>query len=278
MKESDGIMLFHDCSSQIYWWLKKQRHVKEESLTDWLLYQVSEKCPDIYYQAFTKHEEVENGCDWEWWILTSDMYSEEYCAYRFLVQAKKLYLYTRDNYPLLSYSNKNGMQIDLLINEAKYKDALPLYMFYSTGESDINEQMKNNPWLSEETFRWCEDCENGCYISLASAVYELLFGGSRRKILDGDLLNCSFKLSLCDLLFVRDAERLLNKMNQILIQKEQNRNRLPGVIGIKHYKKGIPDYLKMFVERREEDLSWFEREMRLTDIGGIGVIDLRRKE
>ena len=78
------------------------------------------------------------------------------------------------------------MQIDLLINEAKYKDALPLYMFYSTGESDINEQMKNNPWLSEETFRWCEDCENGCYISLASAVYELLFGGSRRKILDGD--------------------------------------------------------------------------------------------
>ena len=59
MKESDGIMLFHDCSSQLYWWLKKQRHVKEESLTDWLLYQVSEKCPDIYYQAFTKHEEAE---------------------------------------------------------------------------------------------------------------------------------------------------------------------------------------------------------------------------
>ena len=57
---------------------------------------------------------------------------------------KALSLY-QDNYPLLSYSNKNGMQIDLLINEAKYKDALPLYMFYSTGESDINEQMKNNP-------------------------------------------------------------------------------------------------------------------------------------
>ena len=45
-----------------------------------------------------------------------------------------------------------------------------------------------------------------------------------------------------------------------------------------HNRKGIPDYLKTFVERREEDLSWFEREMRLTDIGGIGVIDLRRKE
>ena len=50
-------------------------------------------------------------------------------------------------------------------------------------------------------------CIRDSYISLASAVYELLFGGSRRKILDGDLLNCSFKLSLCDLLFVRDAER-----------------------------------------------------------------------
>ena len=92
MKESDGIMLFHDCSSQIYWWLKKQRHVKEESLTDWLLYQVSEKCPDIYYQAFTKHEEAENGCDWEWWILTSDMYSEEYVHTVFWYRPKSFIL------------------------------------------------------------------------------------------------------------------------------------------------------------------------------------------
>ena len=43
-------------------------------------------------------------------------------------------------------------------------------------------------------------------------------------------------------------------------------------------RKGIPDYLKIFVERKEEDLSWFESKMRLTDIGGIGVIDLQKKE
>ena len=119
-------MLFHDVSKYIYDWMKRQQHVKEESLTDWLLYNISQQCNFIYYQAFSRHEESKNGSDWEWWILTSDNSEKrEFNAYRFLVQAKKLLPNNNDNFPLISYGNKNGLQIDLLINFAKNRNALP---------------------------------------------------------------------------------------------------------------------------------------------------------
>ncbi len=62
----------NDFSEYVYNWISRQNHVKEESLTDWLLYEISQRCNCIYYQAFSRHEEAQNGSDWEWWILTSD--------------------------------------------------------------------------------------------------------------------------------------------------------------------------------------------------------------
>ena len=61
-------MVFHDASEYCYNWLKKQPFVKEESLTDWILYNVSEHNSNVYYKAFTRNEESKNGVDWEWWI------------------------------------------------------------------------------------------------------------------------------------------------------------------------------------------------------------------
>lgn len=46
------------------------------------------------------------------------------------MQAKKLFN-NKDNYPILSYGNKNGYQIDSLMDKAEIKNAFPLYMFYS---------------------------------------------------------------------------------------------------------------------------------------------------
>mgnify|MGYP000976279623 CR=1 FL=1 len=121
------MLLFHNTSEYIYKWLQQQPFVKEESLTDWLLYNISQKTDKVYYKTFTHHEEALNGTDWEWWIITNE-YSKMQ-AYRFLVQAKKLKS-KDDNYPLLSYGNRNGLQIDLLIKgkeksktleEIKYK-------------------------------------------------------------------------------------------------------------------------------------------------------------
>jgi len=52
--------------------MRKQPEVKEESLTDWLLFDVSQKISRITYKSFPRHEEARRtGADWEWWFLFS---------------------------------------------------------------------------------------------------------------------------------------------------------------------------------------------------------------
>ena len=66
-------------------WLVRQPSVKEESITDWLLFDISENIKSVYYQAFTRHEEArKTGADWEWWFVFRDF------AMKLRIQAKKL--------------------------------------------------------------------------------------------------------------------------------------------------------------------------------------------
>lgn len=276
---------FHECSNEMYTWISKQNHVKEESLTDWLLYDISQKCNFVFYQAFSRHEESQNGSDWEWWILTEDSSGvNKFNAYRFLVQAKKLFFSGDDNYPLISYSNKNGTQIDLLLDAARMRNALPLYMYYSIGESNITEQINNISYIPESVLRWCEFCDNGCYLSLAYEVYDLLYNVPRKRILDSQLLNNSFKLSILDLLdgmSGNDIDRILDDFNNTLVNEKIINSSLyinNKIRGMKHDDRSIPKYLKVFIQNRHDDLSWFENEMNITDISGLSVIDLRNRE
>lgn len=129
-------MSFHDVSSECRSWINSQPCVKEESLTDWLLYTFSAKSNKIFCKTFTRNEEAHTEADWEWWFSTNVK------AYRFLVQAKKLRP-NADNYPLSHYGNKNGLQIDLLIESAIRRCAMPLYAYYSNPEPQFPEQVKN---------------------------------------------------------------------------------------------------------------------------------------
>ena len=174
--------------------------MNEVALTDWLLFNVTDYYPFIYYQAFTAHEEATGGADWEWWILTDNYNLKSYDAYRFVVQAKKLKP-MRDNFSILNYSNKNGLQIDLLLQSAKYNNAFPLYMYYSTSEPDIEEQVKNIELIEEIYLRKCEKNSDGCFLSSAYNVYDILFGSGRKYISDKNLLNYSVKLSVFDHIF-----------------------------------------------------------------------------
>ena len=86
------------------------------------------------------------------------------------------------------------------------------------------------------------------------------------------------KLSLLDLLFREDIESVLDQFNReyILSNREKILNNFyQGVYGIKHSGIGIPDYLKMFVDRRGKNIGWLQTEMRIDDIDGIAVLDFR---
>ena len=43
-------------SLDILEWIKKQENVKEESITDWLLYQMGERITNITSVTFSRHE------------------------------------------------------------------------------------------------------------------------------------------------------------------------------------------------------------------------------
>jgi hypothetical protein len=105
-------------------WQLAQPAVKEESLTDWMLYEIDQQCIDVHYKAVSRPEEAKvTGADWEWWILFDDGFV------RLRVQAKKLS--GGNNYAGLAYANAHGMQIQKLIQDSASVGAFPAYVFYS---------------------------------------------------------------------------------------------------------------------------------------------------
>jgi len=106
-------------------WRRKQPHVNEESLTDYLLWQISKTVPWVRYHKFSRRKEgEETGADWEWWFV------DRQHALGMRVQAKLLHNSSKQNGKALLYRNKKGYQIEMLIRSSITKGVLPFYAFY----------------------------------------------------------------------------------------------------------------------------------------------------
>lgn len=277
-------MVFHMLSREIYNWLKNQEFVKEETLTDWLLYNSSIRCPYLLYKSFTRNEESKNGADWEWWIITEKEY--DFAAYRFLVQAKKLHNNV-DNYSAISYGNKNGLQIDLLIDTAIRRNAFPVYSFYSTTQPNINQQIKNFGCFNEKWLRWCEPCINGVFLTSAKRLRKSVIEVPKKKIYDTELINNSLGLSLLDGTFCnelknedvnKDILEIINNYYIKEIEGEKYKTLNNEVLGIKYDSNQLPRYVQLLMSSNDNKLSWLEQEFsnELSDINGVVVLDLRK--
>lgn len=270
-------MVFHCTSKECYTWLKKQPNVKEESLTDWMLYTISERTDRFYYKAFTRNEEATTGADWEWWVLVDDY--RGFCAYRFLVQAKKLKK-AQDNYPLIAYGNRNGLQIDLLIDSAKHRNAMPVYIYYSVAVPEVIQQINNFDFIDKDIVAWCRDCINGVYMSMAQSVKRKIFDSPRKEIAELDLLNNSLGFSMCDLLFhpMYLPKEIMDSLNRYYINNMGDNTSIPPN-GIKHFGSSIPSYLNTLIHQKKDLPAWYESEFKygLDDIAGVAVVDLRKR-
>ena len=265
-------MIFHKISEECYEWLTKQKNVKEESLTDWMLYEIAKRVPIIKYKAFTRNEEAYNGSDWEWWVLVNTS-AHETVGYRFLVQAKKIKT-DKDNYSGIAYCNTNGLQIDLLIHNAINTGAMPLYAYYSCTQPELSEQVKNLSFIDDTILFWCEDCMNGCFISSAFDVKGYVFDSPRRRIDDIELLNRSIKLSILDWIWDNSFIELLDNLNSHFIHNSSLNQ------SIRHRYRNIPYYVRALVENKVENYSgndWIEAEYssQISHLSGVSIIDLR---
>lgn len=279
-------MIFHEISRECYDWLNKQPNVKEESLTDWLLYQADTRSDKVFYKSFTRNEESHIGADWEWWILTENKCGLS--AYRLLIQAKKLKK-KEDNYKAITYGNRNGMQIDLLLLSAFKRQALPLYAYYVCSHPDIKEQLNNFSFIDEHIIKWCENCTNGVYLSSAASIKKRVIEQPKRRITEKELVNNSLGLSLLDLLFKDKPESknnpsdffdILNKHYSDLYRIHMQRNNDYNTEyayehnGFKYSYKQFPRYLTTIIERQGRDIDWLESEFHydLEGLSGIAII------
>ena len=277
-------MLFHEPTKYIYHWLIQQPNVKEESITDWLLFNLSQRCRQLKYYAFSRHMESANGADWDWWVLSA------HYAYRFRVQAKKIKP-KADNYSSICYSNSNGLQIDLLLASSENDAAFPLYMFYSAEEQDTASVLRHYPTAEfSEMIEWCKPCSTGAFLSPAQFVFDEVLAKPKAVISASTLLDISLKLSSFDLIFESEdsyhinttIEQHLNKLNRHYQQTQRNGFRhVYENNSNRHLHGTIPSWLSFITGDRKSNIelsNWFEGEFRhqLPSVAGVAVLDLRK--
>lgn len=247
--------ILKEASCYVRRWINKQPSVGEESLTDWLLMEVSEKIDKIKYQSFTRHQEARiTGADWEWWFLYPHI------AYKFRVQAKKTYV---NNYGSLNYTNKHGKQIDKLINDAKNKNFIPLYAFYS---NDVNITACPKGFKDE-----------GVYLANAMELNQTLIIATPTKkiITNDDILLHSIPISCvlcCELIQIEGFDSFVDKYFKINPFSYTNGNNL-GRYTV------IPSYIEKILENEVEKLQdSFRKEFQLEDVNAIMIIDNRNTD
>jgi len=163
-----------DVNDYAFGWLTRQPAVKEESITDWLLDYFFQKSNEVRYYQFNRLEEAHfSGADWDWWLLLRKG------CHKLRVQAKKVRK-GHDHHRQLSHSNVQGYQIDLLLETSAKFNFYPLYSLYGFTEG----------------VEKCTKTDRPVALSICSAqeIYDLIFGGPKRRINSTDLLRLSIPL------------------------------------------------------------------------------------
>jgi len=163
-------------SQYIGHWIYRQPYVKEESLTDWLLFDMSENIHGAYYQAFPGDEETcRIGADWEWWFLFSDF------CFTMRVQTKKLHP-VDNSYPGSALNNsKDVLQIEKLLNDTVRSNFMPFYAFYTDQRAAVMCPNQRN--------------DEGVFIAGGQKIYDAFMSRPREQVTVADVLRHTLALS-----------------------------------------------------------------------------------
>lgn len=248
-------------SSDTFDWIDAQPEVKEESITDWFLYELSKRCKNVAYKSFTRHEEAKHtGADWDWIFVFTDG------AVRLRVQAKKLFPST-DNYPGLARTNRYGQQITKLINSAIATSAYPIYAFYSsaTAANGCGGGASGN--------------KNGTYLCGAHLV-DAQFVKTRASVSDSDVIAKCYPIpcvACCPMSLIDSAESLINQIHHyfpISDDSLRSDNRLLGFLN------KIPAFASSVLDNELKFPEWWEQEFvrEFSEVNAIVIIDNRTRK
>ena len=253
--------VFNECSNDILNWLTKQPEVKEESMTDRFLFDISEKLPIVKYRQFTRMEEGrKTGADWEWWLIFPN--DRAFCA---RVQAKKL-KNDKDNYAGIAYTTNGMLQIEKLLEDSNKDNFASLYAFYSSESS-------------QHTLCNGKKGNEGVFISDAEHLKNEIIDKPRSKYLAQDVLkfsnpiSCIFCCPLTESISYEGLKEHLRIYFPALYKRSiKNNNDLNPIGFVK-----TPNRILQFLNKESD--SWWENEFRysIENVNAILVIDLRHE-
>lgn len=247
------------CSNYVNYWLTKQPEVKEETLTDWFLFTLSEQSPVVKYKQFTRIQEGrETAADWEWWFILSDTRS-----FACRIQAKKLH--KKDNYPGLAYVSRDKLQIERLIGNAEANDFASFYVFY------------HNDRLAS-TSLW-PDMAGGIHMCEASLLLESFILKPRRPLLSSDVLNIAKPLPyyVCMAGFLMKHAEGEEAMRNIFSEHKSGRQELfsSREVPPKGFRE-TPSYIRSLLTMESVPESWFDEfPEQFRDTKALFITDLR---
>ena len=253
---------FKAASKEIKSWILSQSTVKEESLTDWLLYDISRNIGGVVYFPFSRHVEGKTtGADWEWWFLFPRF------AIRMRVQAKRIHPQV-DNYEGLAYKKKTCSQVDKLLSDSAKTNSLPFYAFFSA-ESHHNKCRKGV-------------VDEGVFLAAASQVYSEFVNGRAHRATSEALQEISLPLSCftcCPLRSIQDSSRGMKRfldhyfpIESGEVALEDSASAVPSGNGIH---EELPDYVGQILEQSQAA----NKEKSLIDlpedVGAVVIADWR---
>lgn len=242
--------IVRDTSIAVRRWLERQPAVKEESITDWLLYTISESVPRVTYKSFT-------GADWEWWLVYPRY------SFKMRVQAKKLFP-KKDNYSGIAHTNQHGLQIDRLLEDATKRNYAPFYAFY-TAESG---KVLCGNGINDE----------GVYIAGGRNVYNSFIGAGKKQVQPTDALALSIALSClfgCPIVIDHAPEGPIAFFQRYYAEEIRRDPNLStdelspqNILG---FHSTIPNYLSTLLESKQNIPEWWESEFSY-DLQGANAI------
>lgn len=243
---------FRNNSDYIYNWFESKRNVKEESFTDWMLYNLSQKLVNFNYREYTRHEEnTISGADFDFWLIENSNYLV------FRIQAKKLKR-TGNHFNAITYPNQTSDQIDLLITSSSLP-IRPFYLFY------------NNDTFNAR----CDRHNTGTLLASAQEIQNTLLTAGNTRITRQQLTNLSIPL---ECLFCCPLSSHLN--NRLQGISEVIRQYFPTTEIESYQSDGLPDYVKDALNKEISNEQWSERygQENKNKVRYIAVIDLKYNE
>lgn len=255
--------IFKECSAYVENWINKQPEVGEESITDWFLFNISEKLPYIKYKQFTRYVEGRvTGADWEWWFVFSNSQS-----FATRVQAKKIRL-NKDNYSGLAHTTQGKLQIDKLISDARHNGMAAFYAFYTNSNSKTLCKGNGKGY--------------GIYWSEANRIRKEFIQQGRKKITDSDVLKISNPIEClfcCPLTFdkrngIEGFKNYLKTYFPTYSEQDENSNVQNDDIGFIK----TPNHITTLLDNKEVP-EWYEEEFknRFNGVKSIIVVDMREE-